>query len=103
MFFAFTPMYDENSFPWRNRIVPKTIYIMLQLIYIIIPSAKCVLYIYFVFKTDMMDHIVGPWLLGCSVNCIFILLVWYRNHIMPWKESSKALLEDEYRWEKERL
>ena len=38
-----------------------------------------------------------------TINCIFILLVWYNTILTPYIEAEKAKLEQEYRWEEERL
>ena len=50
-----------------------------------------------------MSEVAGPWLLACTINCLFILVVWYRKILLPVIAASKNLLKDEYRWEAERL
>ena len=38
----------------------------------------------------------------CTVNCIFILLVWYGSNVAPVMDAQASIVEDEQRWEQQR-
>lgn len=77
LFWNFVVPFKFRGLPWRNRIVPVILRVIVQVIFIVIPAGKTMLYLYYVYRTDLLDTPAGPWLLMCTVNCIFILLVWY--------------------------
>ena len=103
MFFAFTPIYDTKAFPWRNRVVPQSIFFILKLIFLYLPIVKGLIYLIYWWRSALVSQIAGPWLLACTANCIFILGVWYWTHILAVVESYESTLEQEYKWEAERL
>ena len=61
------------------------------------------IYLYYVYRSTLLEQNAAAFLLMSTINCIFILLVWYNQIVMPFLESSKEMLEKEYRWEQERL
>ena len=94
MFFIFTKIYDINAGPWRNRVIPKAIFFTLKLIFVYIPVSKCLLFALYVWQTTLMSEIAGPWLLACSITCLFILVVWYRTMIVPKVKACKDTLKN---------
>ena len=65
--------------------------------------AKVLIYLVYVYRSSLLEGMTAPFLLMSTINCIFILLVWYNTIISPYLESTKEQLKNEYRWEEERL
>ena len=92
----------RHPHPIRNAIMPKLLYVTLHLVFIWIPSVKAFLYMYFLYRTDLMGTAAAPFLLFSTINSVFILIVWYGIRVEPILEASQEGLEDEFRWIKER-
>ena len=103
LFWCFTLLYDVRATPLRNRIVPKMILFTCDFIFVYIPAAKVLIYLFYVYKSSLLEGTTAPFLLMSTITCIFILLVWYSYIISPYIDECKNQLKDEYRWEEERL
>lgn len=79
------------------------LFTIVNTIFIYIPAGKTILYLYYVYRTTLLETVAGPWLLFCTVNCIFILLVWYYTRVEPVIDMTRQTVADELRWEEERI
>ena len=54
--------------------------------------AKVLIYLVYVYRSSLLEGMTAPFLLMSTINCIFILLVWYNTIISPYLESTKEQL-----------
>ena len=87
----------------RNRVVPQLIFLTCNFIFVYIPMAKVLIYLDYVYRSPLLEGTSAPFLLMSTINCIFILLVWYNTIISPYLQATREQLKNEYRWEEERL
>ena len=83
--------------------MPKILYALAYAVFVITPVSKGLVYMYFLYRTDLLTTVTGPWLLCSTVNCLFILAFWWPNVVKEVIATELASLQDEYRWEEERL
>ena len=89
LFWCFTLLYDIKATPLRNRIVPKMILFTCDFIFVYIPAGKVVIYLFYVYRSSLLEGTTAPFLLMSTITCIFILLVWYNYLISPYISQSK--------------
>ena len=93
LLWAFTPFFVYKGSPWRNTIVPKLLLLTTDAVFIYIPGLKVFIYLIYVYRSTLLESEAAPFLLMCTINCIFILLVWYNTILTPYIESEKAKLQ----------
>ena len=69
------------------------------MVFIWVPALKILIYLYFVYRTELLSTIAGPWLLFCTVNCLYILVAWYGTRVEPVIEEARAVYYREKVWE----
>ena len=87
LFWSFTEFYSREGSYWRNTFVPQLIRYACKLIFEWIPGAKVFIYLIYVYRSSLLHQIAAPFLLMSTVNCIFILLVWYKTIVTPFLEK----------------
>ena len=102
LFWSFTEFYKKGGDYRRNTIVPIVITYTCKFIFEWIPAGKVFIYLYHVYRSSLLRQIAAPFLLMSTVNCIFILLVWYKTIVTPFLEKKQSELKEYYRWDMKR-
>ena len=102
LFMNFTRTWEFKGHPYRNYILPKVLYVTVFAVFVVVPLGKVLIYLWFVYRTDLLTTIAGSWLLVGTVNSLYILLAWYGARIEPLVEEGMQQVKDEAIWEKER-
>ena len=80
-------VWEFKGNPIRNYIIPRMLYVTCYGVFVVVPIIKVLIYLWFVYRTDLLTSIAGSWLLVGTVNSLYILLVWYEPRIEPMVEA----------------
>ena len=97
----FTRTWTFKGAPLRNYIIPRVLYVTCFTVFVIVPIAKVLIYLWFVYRTDLLTTVAGSWLLVGTVNSLYILQAWYGARIEPLVEEGMTQVHNEAIWEKE--
>lgn len=89
--------------PLRNKYMPGFLFGLTYFVFMFVPIAKSLVYMFFLYRTSLIETVAGPWLLLCTSNCIVIIALWWSDRVLVVVESQLESVALERRWEKERI
>jgi hypothetical protein len=80
--------------------MPAFLFGLTYFVFMIVPIMKSLVYMFFLYRTSLIETVAGPWLLLCTCNCIVIIALWWTDRVLIIVEMQITSVADERRWEK---